>query len=761
MSEHGRQQAEPEPEKASGSQGAGQRVRALRPVVQSGHADVPGAGSWAETGDFTGVRSRSADLPVDATALPPSVADVVGRRGSPLPADRCRDAEQRFGHDFSQVRVHTDEAAGQAAQDLGARAFTVGHHIAFGRGLYSPHSTLGARLLDHELAHVAQQQLGAEGHPAGEGVEKEASALAAEGELRKSVRQGVPVGIHLDRIESTEELNPGSGAWMASRGLSIVESMRKSHAEPGEVRQRKIREYLMYARTRPELKRLYDEAAAAFPDIAKSIAEGKPAAPQWANKWLDSKPAPGMAPAPQPGADAEAKERAESDRVRKTIEADLERSKRMPGFISWFFPGHTLPYYRDPSREMQMPLFRQQAETATGATRGLATVTQQMAAASLGAMSALLATAIVAPLAVEGAAFLGSGGVVSAAGGELSLAAGTVRAAVQGAWVFYLQNAITVNAVGLFGTEVLLSVEGDVPALLKACVEHPEQAVAIFAQAWILHVSLRVGPSGQRQDVRVAARPLPPAQQTDKRRFKLQVTSPPVVKGPDPSKKPRPLPAPTKVPDPGPASAPAPQGQPAPTTKAQPAAPPPGMSPKEMSEPDTRAHSFPGSFEPLAKQPGVDLVSGGTCTYKQGADPKTGLPTVEEKASGGVWVQIKKLDPFEDLAHLTKKIKSNVSLGMEKFDSVLKTRTSSSNWRTMSDGTKNKTTLENPDGLVLHVEVPGFAKLSAEDQNSIRRVAIDTAAAYNDFEYGSYEGLPLSVDVVDIPPSAGAAASPR
>lgn len=65
--------------------------------------------------------------------------------------------EPRLGQDFGDVRVHTDARAAAAAHDLGARAFTLGGDIFFGRGLYAPDTTQGRRLLAHELTHVAQQ----------------------------------------------------------------------------------------------------------------------------------------------------------------------------------------------------------------------------------------------------------------------------------------------------------------------------------------------------------------------------------------------------------------------------------------------------------------------------------------------------------------------------------------------------------------------------------------------------------------------------
>ena len=65
--------------------------------------------------------------------------------------------EQRFGQDFSGVRVHTGQAAEKAASAINARAFTKGQSIVFARGQYSPQSEQGKHLLAHELTHVVQQ----------------------------------------------------------------------------------------------------------------------------------------------------------------------------------------------------------------------------------------------------------------------------------------------------------------------------------------------------------------------------------------------------------------------------------------------------------------------------------------------------------------------------------------------------------------------------------------------------------------------------
>ena len=92
-------------------------------------------------------------------ATPATQSRVTGLRGggqSLLPSLR-EFFEPRFGHDFSQVRVHTDARAGQSAVAMQAHAYAVGSDIAFAPGQYAPSTSQGKRLIAHELAHVVQQ----------------------------------------------------------------------------------------------------------------------------------------------------------------------------------------------------------------------------------------------------------------------------------------------------------------------------------------------------------------------------------------------------------------------------------------------------------------------------------------------------------------------------------------------------------------------------------------------------------------------------
>lgn len=88
---------------------------------------------------------------------PASVKKTINQSGSPLDSATRGYMENRFGRDFTNVRVHTDGEAAQSASDVAAKAYTVGENIVFGQGQYQPQSYEGKHLIAHELAHTLQQ----------------------------------------------------------------------------------------------------------------------------------------------------------------------------------------------------------------------------------------------------------------------------------------------------------------------------------------------------------------------------------------------------------------------------------------------------------------------------------------------------------------------------------------------------------------------------------------------------------------------------
>lgn len=127
-------------------------------------------------------REQEADRVADAVTQTPDSAITNGTTlstanegggsgdgGQALDAATRAYMEPRFGHDFGQVRVRTDEQAAQSAAAYQARAYTVGGDIVFGAGEYAPDTASGRHLLAHELTHVVQQQ--------GDGLSAESSGV--------------------------------------------------------------------------------------------------------------------------------------------------------------------------------------------------------------------------------------------------------------------------------------------------------------------------------------------------------------------------------------------------------------------------------------------------------------------------------------------------------------------------------------------------------------------------------------------------------
>lgn len=158
-------------------------VPSLAPEGPKRIADIPPQ-CKREIGSVSGQLEHEADnvaelvtrMPSDSIPVgeplrrPPATAAralLGGRAGQPLDAETRAFMEPRFGHDFSQVRVHSDVEAETSAESLKALAYTVGSDVVFAKGQYSPASSAGRRLLAHELCHVVQQSGGVDPHVTG------------------------------------------------------------------------------------------------------------------------------------------------------------------------------------------------------------------------------------------------------------------------------------------------------------------------------------------------------------------------------------------------------------------------------------------------------------------------------------------------------------------------------------------------------------------------------------------------------------------
>ncbi len=130
--------------------------------------------------------------------------------------------ESAFGQSLSHVRVHADRTAAGLSDQLAAKAFAVGPHIAFGAGEFQPGTPLGDGLIAHELAHVVQQEGAAAAPPQGEAdhraLEADADHAAAGavlslwgrgrgglGRLAAGTRRAAGGGLRLQRCASGQK----------------------------------------------------------------------------------------------------------------------------------------------------------------------------------------------------------------------------------------------------------------------------------------------------------------------------------------------------------------------------------------------------------------------------------------------------------------------------------------------------------------------------------------------------------------------------
>lgn len=127
----------------------------LLKAAAGGRADVLGPGGMLR------LQRALGNSGVGAAVQRSSVHDVVNSGGGrPLDAEVRADMEARLGHDFGDVRVHTDSAAHESAKSVNAHAYTAGSHVVFQRDAYDPGSHQGRTTLAHELTHVVQQRSG-------------------------------------------------------------------------------------------------------------------------------------------------------------------------------------------------------------------------------------------------------------------------------------------------------------------------------------------------------------------------------------------------------------------------------------------------------------------------------------------------------------------------------------------------------------------------------------------------------------------------
>jgi len=152
-----------------------------------------------------------------SAAIPPVVDEVLNSSGQPLDTATRAFMEPRFGHDFSQVRVHTDPRAGESAEAVNAQAYTVGRDVVFAPGQYQPTTEAGNAVLAHELSHVVQQDGATDAQPArvishpSDSSEREADAVAGSVLRNETVAVNQSPSATMQTLTAGEAVGIGAG----------------------------------------------------------------------------------------------------------------------------------------------------------------------------------------------------------------------------------------------------------------------------------------------------------------------------------------------------------------------------------------------------------------------------------------------------------------------------------------------------------------------------------------------------------------------
>lgn len=158
--------------------------------------------------------------------------DLISGSGSRLQQGVRRDMEGTLGHDFSDVRLHTDAEAAQSAGSMNARAYTVGRDIVFGAGQYAPENREGRSLLAHELTHVVQQSAA----PRSSGPLDVADSASAQEQEARTIEQSpglVSANSHTSTSAIQVHRSPAPGGSPPKAPGRDVIAIRLDHRESG------------------------------------------------------------------------------------------------------------------------------------------------------------------------------------------------------------------------------------------------------------------------------------------------------------------------------------------------------------------------------------------------------------------------------------------------------------------------------------------------------------------------------------------------
>jgi hypothetical protein len=154
-------------------------------------------------------RKAGSGAAVRRPPVPPIVSDVLASPGQALGESTRQLMEPRFGTDFSDVRVHTDDRAGRSALAVQAKAYTSGTNVVFAPGAFRQHTRDGQTLIAHELSHVVQQSTNRIQRKAGLEIDWSGEAEADRAANRVVSGQDAGIGGSESRLVLARQHDPG------------------------------------------------------------------------------------------------------------------------------------------------------------------------------------------------------------------------------------------------------------------------------------------------------------------------------------------------------------------------------------------------------------------------------------------------------------------------------------------------------------------------------------------------------------------------
>jgi hypothetical protein len=372
--------------------------------------------------------------------VPGIVNRVLTSPGEPLERPTRDLMEQRFAHDFSQVRVHTDERAASSSLAVDAQAYTLGNHVVFGADRYRPQTPAGRSLLGHELAHVVQQSYGGS-QMAPASAEREADAAGDQIASGRPASIRESAGLGLQRREASEEelrkqrekaadmrfpMSTGQMAdWArtsAAPSTAPAPSAKSPNAHPPADR-------------RTVLEKAKDDMGS-----ASEVARMKRAAP-------DVLAANAQERVRQQQQDEEKRrqqqEKEDAVDIKRRDDEQRKTAQRWT-VLGALMPDSVQPYYKDPSREVTNPVYRMHAETNTGAAFAGARLGRDTTAAVSAAVGAVMVVA-------EGALALDALVMISLEAAAASTTATPVVSII-------VNSPIAAEQLAVFAGETILSI---------------------------------------------------------------------------------------------------------------------------------------------------------------------------------------------------------------------------------------------------------------------------------------------------------------